>query len=40
MVELMVPRNVVVQQSLPVLGTGKIDYVAVKAVAEAALAGG
>ena len=40
MVELMVPRTVILQQPLPVLGTGKIDYVAVTALAEAVLAGG
>jgi len=40
MVELMVPRTVLVHARLPVLGTGKIDYVAVTALAEAALTGG
>jgi acyl-[acyl-carrier-protein]-phospholipid O-acyltransferase/long-chain-fatty-acid--[acyl-carrier-protein] ligase len=33
--ELLVPRSVVVVKKLPLLGTGKADYVAVKRLAEA-----
>ena len=34
--ELLVPRNVMVVDKLPLLGAGKTDYVAVKALAEGA----
>jgi acyl-[acyl-carrier-protein]-phospholipid O-acyltransferase/long-chain-fatty-acid--[acyl-carrier-protein] ligase len=33
--EVMVPRTVLVVDRVPVLGTGKTDYVAVKKLAEA-----
>jgi acyl-[acyl-carrier-protein]-phospholipid O-acyltransferase/long-chain-fatty-acid--[acyl-carrier-protein] ligase len=32
--ELMVPRMIVVRDRIPLLGTGKTDYVAVRAIAE------
>jgi acyl-[acyl-carrier-protein]-phospholipid O-acyltransferase/long-chain-fatty-acid--[acyl-carrier-protein] ligase len=34
--ELFVPRTIVHAKRLPLLGTGKVDYVAVRALAEAA----
>ncbi len=34
--EIAVPRKIVVLEALPLLGTGKIDYVALKGLAEAA----
>lgn len=33
--ELAVPRRIVVVDTLPLLGTGKIDHVRLKAMAEA-----
>jgi len=34
--ELAVPRKILVVEALPLLGTGKIDYVTLKQMAEAA----
>ncbi|OQX09462.1 MAG: hypothetical protein BWK76_22185, partial [Desulfobulbaceae bacterium A2] len=34
--EIAVPRKIIVLAALPLLGTGKIDYVALKGLAEAA----
>ena len=36
--ELMVPKTILSVDKVPVLGTGKTDYVAAKALAEQALA--
>jgi acyl-[acyl-carrier-protein]-phospholipid O-acyltransferase/long-chain-fatty-acid--[acyl-carrier-protein] ligase len=36
--EIMVPRTILVADSIPLLGTGKVDYVAVKALALASVA--
>ena len=35
---LMLPRTIVIRDAIPVLGTGKVDYVGVKAVVEEAMA--
>jgi acyl-[acyl-carrier-protein]-phospholipid O-acyltransferase/long-chain-fatty-acid--[acyl-carrier-protein] ligase len=32
--ELMVPRTIRIVEAIPVLGTGKVDYVGVKSLAE------
>ena len=37
-VELMVPREIHAVEKIPVLGTGKLDYVAIKALAETLVA--
>jgi len=33
----MMPKDIVVRNRLPVLGTGKVDYVSIKAIAEKAM---
>ena len=37
--EIMVPRAVLCVPSIPLLGTGKVDYPAVLQLAESAIAG-